>query len=102
MNWAAPHIAALERGETVQFRPRGGSMAGRIENGQLVTVEPVRSRADVRVDDIVLVTLGQWTYVHLVKATDAHGRYQIGNNRGRINGWAPFGNVHGKVVRVEP
>lgn len=78
-------------------------MTGRIENGQLVTVAPVRERSQVAVDDAVLVTIGGWTYVHLVKAINvADGRYQIGNNRGRINGWAPFGNVHGKVVRVEP
>jgi len=101
VNWATAHIERLKRGETVQFRPRGGSMTGRIEDGQLVTVEPVRVHDDVGVDDIVLVTIGGWTYVHLVKATEGHGQYQIGNNRGRINGWAPFAAIHGKVTAVE-
>lgn len=106
-NWAAAHIAALKRGETVSFRPRGGSMSGRIEDGQLVTVEPVRDEPDtvIEVDDIVLVTIGDWTYVHLVKAICQRGNgvfYLIGNNRGRINGWVPLESIHGKVVSVSP
>jgi hypothetical protein len=40
MGWATKYIEQLSRGETVQFRPRGNSMRGKIENGQLVTVAP--------------------------------------------------------------
>jgi len=40
MGWATPYIEKLRRGETVQFRPRGNSMAGKIESGQLCTVVP--------------------------------------------------------------
>jgi hypothetical protein len=29
MGWASGHIERLKRGETVSFRPRGGSMTGR-------------------------------------------------------------------------
>lgn len=101
MSWAEHHIERLSRGETVQFRPRGGSMSGRIEDGQLVTVKPVASVCDVDVGDAVLVTMGAWTYVHLVKAKDG-SRVLIGNNRGRINGWTDFENVHGKVTEVTP
>jgi hypothetical protein len=39
MGWATPYIDKLKKGETVQFRPRGNSMSGRIESGQLCTVE---------------------------------------------------------------
>ena len=53
MAWATQHIKRLRDGETVQFRPRGQSMAGRIESGQLVTVAPARA-VDVAVGDIVL------------------------------------------------
>ena len=41
MGWASDHIARLQDGETVQFRPKGNSMQGKIESGQLCTVEPV-------------------------------------------------------------
>jgi hypothetical protein len=41
MGSAGRHIARLRAGETVSFRPRGNSMSGKIESGQLCTVEPV-------------------------------------------------------------
>ena len=40
MGWATHYIPRLQAGETVQFRPRGDSMSGRIESGQLCTVAP--------------------------------------------------------------
>ena len=41
MSWANHYIEKLKNRETVQFRPRGNSMKGKIEPGQLVTVAPV-------------------------------------------------------------
>ncbi len=38
MGWASKYIEVLQRGEFVKFRPRGNSMSGKIEGGQLVTV----------------------------------------------------------------
>ncbi len=37
MGWAIAHIAKLKASETVQVRPRGNSMQGKIESGQLCT-----------------------------------------------------------------
>lgn len=82
----------------MSFRPRGGSMRGKIESGQLVTVEPLRS--DPQVDDIVLCRVKGAEYLHLVKAIDG-SRFQIGNNRGGVNGWVSRGAIFGKCVRVE-
>ena len=56
MGWATAYIARLLAGETVSFRPRGGSMAGRIEDRQLVTVAPVADASLLKVGDIVLCT----------------------------------------------
>ena len=53
MGWATGYIKQLSEGKTVQFRPRGNSMSGRIENGQLVTVEPLGDR-ECEVGNIVL------------------------------------------------
>src|SRR4051794_17501075 len=53
MGWATAYIDKLRQGETVQFRPRGNSMAGKIESGQLCTVTPVKP-AELEVGDIVL------------------------------------------------
>jgi hypothetical protein len=99
MGWAAGHIAKLKAGEAVSFRPRGNSMAGKIESGQLCTVEPV-DPATLRVGDVVLCKVNGREYLHLVKAIQ-DGRFQIGNNRGRINGWVSANAIFGRCVSVE-
>jgi len=99
MGWATAHIAALGRGETVSFRPRGNSMTGRVDSGALCTVEPSDASA-VRPGDVVLCRVGAAEYLHIVKAIDAQGRCQIGNNKGRINGWTS--KVFGRLVSVDP
>jgi phage repressor protein C with HTH and peptisase S24 domain len=99
VGWASAYIEKLRDGEAVAFRPRGNSMAGKIESGQLCTVERVEA-AELRVGDIVLCKVNGREYLHLIKAI--HGeRFQIGNNRGRINGWVSAGAIFGRCVRVE-
>jgi hypothetical protein len=98
MGWATSHIEKLRRGETVRFRPRGHSMTGRVDNGQLCTVVPAGVE-DVHVDDVVLCRVKGCEYLHLVKAKDGQGRVLIGNNRGRENGWTRA--VFGKLVSVD-
>ena len=39
-------------------------------------------------------------YLHLIKAIDGE-RFQIGNNRGGINGWVGATAIYGIAVRVE-
>ena len=101
MGWAANHIARLKAGETVSFRPRGHSMVGRIESGQLCTVAPIADPASLKPGDIVLCKVGGSEYLHLVKAIQGQ-RFQIGNNRGRVNGWVGAGAIYGGCIRVEP
>ena len=100
MGWATQYIAKLQDGETVQFRPRGNSMSGKIESGQLCTVEPIEDPATLEVGDIVLCKVNGYQYIHMVKAIQG-SRFQIGNNRGRINGWITANSIYGKCVRVE-
>lgn len=100
MGWATGHIARLQRGEVVSFRPRGDSMTPKIRSGQLCTVEPVEP-ARLEVGDVVLCKVRGAEYLHLVKAI-ADGRFQIGNNHGRINGWIGPQAIFGRLVRVEP
>jgi hypothetical protein len=84
MGWAAQYIEKLRGGETVSFRPRGQSMTGRIESGQRCTVVPI-DPAMLEVGDIVLCKVASNEYLHIVNAI-RDSRYQIGNNRGFING----------------
>lgn len=99
MSWASAHVDRLEAGETVQFRPRGQSMKGRINSGQLCTVEPLGDKP-LEVGEVVLCCVRGSHYLHLVKAI-GHDGVQIGNNRGGINGWTPLHKVYGRCVRVE-
>jgi hypothetical protein len=99
MGWATPYIDKLRRGEIVQFRPPGNSMSGKIESRQLCTVMPVQV-ADLRAGDIVLCKVNGYQYLHLIKAIQGR-RFQIGNNRGRINCWIGENGIYGKCVRIE-
>lgn len=99
MSWAKFAIEALKRGETVQIRPRGHSMRGKVNDGDLVTLEPCDASA-IRTDDIVLVRVRGRDYLHLVKAIGG-GRFQIGNNRGHINGWVGHNCIYGRAIKVE-
>ena len=74
-------------------------MTGRVESGNLCTVTPVDPAA-VLVGDIVLCKVRGREYLHLVKAIQG-ARYQIGNNRGHINGWVGAGAIYGRCVRIE-
>jgi hypothetical protein len=98
MGWASQFITQLQRGQTVQLCPRGDSMRGKIESGQLSTIEPV-DPASLAVGDIVLCKVRGRQYLHLIKAIQ-QGRIQIGNNRGRINGWISANSVYGKCTRI--
>lgn len=97
MAWATHYIEKLKKGETVQFRPRGSSMKGKIESGQLCTVEPIKG--ELAAGDIVLCKVGGSQYLHLIKAIQGQ-RYQIGNNRGGINGWIGLNSIFGKLVEI--
>lgn len=70
MGWATVCIDKLKKGETVQFRPRGNSMKGKIDSGQLCTVVPIKAE-EVNVGDIVLCKVNGSQYLHLVKAQQA-------------------------------
>jgi hypothetical protein len=74
-------------------------MRVKIESGQLCTVEPI-SPATPQVGDIVLCKVNGPHYLHLVKAIQGK-RFQIGNNRGRINGWVGENSIFGKCISVE-
>jgi hypothetical protein len=99
MGWATMLIAKLQAGETVQFRPRGHSMRGKVENKQLCTVAPINPE-QLEVGDIVLCKVSGQQYLHLIVAKEGE-RFLIGNNRGGINGWIGKHGIYGRLTRVE-
>jgi len=99
MSWATHAKERLRRNETVQIRPRGHSMTGKVNDGDLVTLAPCDPDA-LRVGDIVLVRVRGTDYLHLIKAIN-QGRFLIGNNRGGTNGWVGKHAIYGLAVKVE-
>lgn len=95
MGWASSYISELEAGKEVSFRPRGNSMVPLIHSGDLVTVSP--NISNLTVGDMVLCKVAGRQYVHKVLAIQGK-RYQIGNNRGGVNGWTT--SIYGKVTKV--
>lgn len=75
-------------------------MTGRVNDGDTCVIAPV-AVADVSVGDVVLCRVNGQQYLHLVVAKNGE-RLQIGNNRGRINGWIGANGLYGRLVRIEP
>ncbi len=84
-------------------------MTGLVNDGQLVTVESAIAKpfGDIRKGDIVLCEVNGRQYLHrvldVVVDIDRGGQkiYQIGNNRGGINGWIRRDAIYGKLTKVE-
>ena len=99
MGWVKEALAQFEEKDTCQVRPLGGSMRGRIESGQLVTIQKVDAQ-EVELEDAIFVKWKNSYLLHLAKEITDTG-ILIGNNLGKINGWIPRENVIGKVIKVE-
>ncbi len=99
MGWVNDALTQLNETGKAQIRPFGGSMRGRIESGQLVTLQAI-SPEEINVDDAALVRWKGSFLLHLIK--DIQGdRVLIGNNLGKINGWIRMVDVLAKVIAVE-
>src|SRR2546427_4654261 len=57
MSWAKFAIEALRRGETAQIRPRGHSMRGKVDDGDLVTLE-VRTLCSLAFKQAIGLSIG--------------------------------------------
>ena len=100
MGWASAAIERLRQDQPVTLCPRGHSRAGKVEDGDLVTVAPLGER-ELHTGDVLLVRVRGREYLHLIKAIKSD-RYLIGNNRGGINGWVGRQAVAGVAVEVAP
>lgn len=79
-------------------------MSPKIHSGDLVEVKPIEDYEKIKKGDIVFCKVKGHYYVHLVTATQQKMggmRFQIGNNKGRTNGWVGEDQVFGKARVVE-
>ncbi len=103
MKWAASAIEQLKRGEPAQLRPRGHSMSGRIENGQLVTIEPI-AHVELNIGDVVLARVQgkrrALVVLHQILERDGE-RVLIGAANGRVDGWIETSAIFGRVTQIQ-
>jgi len=97
MSWADNAIKQLQAGNRAIINPKGNSMKGKVNSGATVTIEPAEEYAK---GDIVLVKVKGSIYLHLIKAI-RDGQYQIGNNRGGINGWVSKSAIYGLAIEIK-
>lgn len=96
-------IKQLQEGKKARIKPRGNSMRGKVESGDIVQIEPCNPDTLVT-GDIVLVKVKGNVYLHLIKAIKQEKdklRFQIGNNVGGINGWVGSNAIYGKATLIE-
>jgi len=98
VGWADAYIADLKAGKPVSFRPKGNSMAPKIQSGQLVHVRPVSCVDELARGSIVLCKVNGKQFLHLVGAV-RDGRARIENAGGHVNGWTS--QVYGVLIGVE-
>lgn len=87
-----------DRAPVLRYKEGGNSMEPIISSMEPVDLYPV-DPTQLEKGDIVLVRVHGKIYTHLVSALEPK-RAQISNNHGKVNGWTPFKNVYGIVVRV--
>lgn len=92
-------IEKLQRGETIpEYREGGNSMVPLIHSREPVTLSPV-DHSKLEKGDMVLVKVRGRYYTHKVLALRGD-QFQIGNNRGGVNGWTPSDHIYGIVTHV--
>ena len=70
-----------------------------VKDGQPVIVAPVFVGSGVSKGDVVLCKVRGYEYLHLIVGYDKyHHRFQIGNNKGKINGWIEAEQIFGKAM----
>ena len=95
MSWATNYIKQLQEGKPVEFRPRGNSMTGLVNDGDLVRIIPYdQSRHKLVKDLVVLCKVKKSHYLHKISAVKPN-QVQISNNHGHVNGWISLNNVYG-------
>lgn len=89
----------LEEGSTIErYKEGGNSMLPLIKSNQPVTLTPCKD-IELKVNDIVFCKVkGRFVTHKILKMRE--DQYQIGNNRGFVNGWVRKEKIYGLVTKV--
>lgn len=99
MGWVKDALKELSETGRCEIRPQGGSMKGRIESGQLVTIVKIKPE-EIEIEDVAFVKWKGNYLLHIIKEIKEE-EVLIGNNLGKINGWIPLRDVVGKVLKIQ-
>ncbi|RYG34047.1 phage repressor protein [bacterium] len=91
----------LAAGENVTRRETGNSMVPKIRSREEIEYIPLKGPEEIEEGDIVWCKVKGNHFTHLVKAKKREGdvwRFQIGNNKGGVNGWIGFENIFAKAI----
>lgn len=89
----------LSSGEPIERHKEGGnSMLPLIKSNQPVTLTPCKD-IELKVNDIVFCKVkGRFVTHKILKIRNK--QYQIGNNRGYVNGWISKDKIYGLVTKI--
>lgn len=90
-------LLKLLSGEVIITNEKGNSMVPLIKSGQEHELTPTCWLICEKGDIVYCKVKGNY-YTHLVLAKNLDKGLQIGNNKGRINGWTKA--VYGKVTKI--
>lgn len=90
-------LLRLLSGEVIITSEKGNSMVPLIKSGQEHELTPINWILCEKGDIVYCKVKGNY-YTHLVLAKNSDKGLQIGNNKGRINGWTKA--VYGKVTKI--
>lgn len=85
------------------YKEGGNSMIPLIKSNQPIDLDPIENETELKEGDIVFCKVHGSYYTHLILKIKGSGdskRYQIGNNKGSINGWIPRSKIFGIVVKI--
>jgi hypothetical protein len=93
--------ARLAAGENVKRRETGNSMVPKIFSREEIEYEPIAGPEDLKEGDVVWCKVKGNHFTHLIKAKRLEGevwRFQIGNNKGGVNGWIGIENIFARAI----
>ena len=90
-------IEAIKRDGECLIQGFGGSMEPILHSGKIFRFSLLQDDIKLNKNDIVFCKVNGHLYLHKITAINGE-RIQIGNNRGKINGWTNRKNIYGKFV----
>lgn len=88
-------VAAIKETGECLIQGFGGSMEPLLHSGDVFRFSLVKEQTSLKKNDIVFCKVNGCLLLHKITAIMGE-RFQIGNNKGKTNGWTKRINIYGK------